>query len=340
MNTAQFFEFDTYDVITADCPQPVLDEAVELCARYDALLSKTVPGSDVWRVNRANGAPTEVSAHTMRILACAARVGSASEGAFDVTLGGATEVWKRAAAEKRPPAAETVAALAARLTGGAVRLDAEARSDAAAGTGHGKPSPGCGERDLGCVKPDPENLSTIGGTVTVAPGTQIDLGGIAKGYITDQIATFLRSRGVASALLNFGGNIVTVGPKPDGSPWKLGLQTPGGVYGQDYWAELESAGDETFVTSGTYERFFEYEGVRYHHILDPRTCAPVRNDIVTATVCGTDSMLCDAVATAVLVMGKQEGLALARSFGLYAAILDDRGRVSATRGLDLAIMRR
>ena len=170
-------------------------------------------------------------------------------------------------------------------------------------------------------KCDLSRVQLDGNTVCLPADMRIDLGGIAKGYITDCVANFLRENGVESALLNFGGNIVAIGPKPDGAPWKIGLQTPGGVWGQDYWAVTELSSG-TLVTSGVHERCFELGGKRYHHVLDPRTGYPAESGLVSAIIRGKDSMLADAIATAALVMGKPAGAELAAAFG-YAAILID-----------------
>ena len=187
------------------------------------------------------------------------------------------------------------------------------------------------------ARADYTRIRLAGNTVTVPPKMQIDLGGIAKGYIADQIADFLRERGVKNAMLNFGGNVVTVGSKPDGSAWKVGLQNPLGRRGEDFWAFVESR-DSTVVTSGIYERGFELNGKWYHHILDPRTGWPVENNLLTVTACTKSSMLADALTTAMFVMGPIEGAQLAERFGVHAVFLEKNNRVTYTKGLNITFV--
>ena len=170
------------------------------------------------------------------------------------------------------------------------------------------------------------------------PQLQIDLGGIAKGYIADRIADELREKGVKSALLNFGGNIVTVGTRPNGEPWMVGLQTPGADRGKKFWAFVPCV-DGTLVTSGIYERSFEKDGVLYHHILDPRTGWPVQNNVLTVTAVSKDSLLADAITTALFVLGPEQGFHLARYYGVQAVYLLRNGEVSYSPDLDLTFVK-
>ncbi len=188
-------------------------------------------------------------------------------------------------------------------------------------------------RQAGCSE-----ILVEGNTVQAPPKLQIDLGGIAKGYIADQVANYLRQRNVNNAMLNFGGNIVTVGSKLDGSRWKIGLQNPFGIRGKDFWAFVESQ-DSTVVTSGIYERGFEIKGKWYHHILDPRTGYPVNNDLLTVTVSATNSMLADALATALFVLGADKGILLAEKFGVDAVFLEKGGKVTFTKGLNITFVK-
>jgi thiamine biosynthesis lipoprotein len=291
--------FDTINTIRAWCSTSTLDEALAECQKYSELLSKTVPGSDVWRVNHARGETVTVNEKTMAILRLAQEVSEASGGAFNIAVGPAVELWHF-------------------TDGMAVLPDAKALADAVA-------------------RADFTKIRLEENAIRVPPETLIDLGGIAKGYIADRIADFLRERGVKSAMLNFGGNVVTVGNKPDGSSWKVGLQNPLGRRGEDFWAFVESR-DSTVVTSGIYERGFELNGQWYHHILDPRTGWPVQNNLLAVTACAKSSMLADALTTAMFVLGPAEGSQLAEKFDVDVVFLEKNNRVTYTEGLNITFV--
>ncbi len=140
-------------------------------------------------------------------------------------------------------------------------------------------------------------------------GMGVDLGGIAKGYIAEQIAEQLKEMDVTRALLDFGGNIVSIGKKEDGSPWRVGIQDPRGGP-RDIMGVYEITADTAVVTSGDYERFFEEDGVRYHHVLDSATGYPSDSDLVSTTIISADAVLADALSTASLVLGSQMGAEL------------------------------
>lgn len=136
--------------------------------------------------------------------------------------------------------------------------------------------------------------------IQMEPGGMIDLGAVGKGYAGDEAAQILRERGITAALLDIGGNIQAIGTKPDGSDWRVGLKDPfsGGVLG------IIQVSDVAVVTSGNYERFFIGEdGKVYGHIIDPATGHPVENGIASVSVIASEGKLCDALSTALFVMG-------------------------------------
>ena len=134
----------------------------------------------------------------------------------------------------------------------------------------------------------------------------IDLGGIAKGYIADQMKDFLNKKGISEGLINLGGNVLTVGPKHDGSSYHIGLQKPFGEAGEVI-TDL-SVSDASVVTSGTYQRYFEKDGVLYHHILDTKTGRPIDNGLSAVTIVCPSSVDGDALSTYVFTLGLEEGL--------------------------------
>lgn len=145
-----------------------------------------------------------------------------------------------------------------------------------------------------------------GNSVTLQDGMMLDLGAVGKGYAGDRAQQCLREQGINSALLDIGGNIQAVGTKPDGSDWKLGLRSP---FGEGIFGTLQVS-DKAVVTSGNYERYFIGEdGVRYGHIVDPRTGYPVDNGLASVTVIAEEGKLCDALSTALFVMGTEDAAA-------------------------------
>ena len=287
------FYLDTVITLTAYVEDvSVLKDALEECGRYEALLSRTIEGSDVWRVNHAEGQPVKVSRDTIEIIEAARRVSEMSGGAFDITIAPASTLWDFTSGENKLPDAQALKAAAEMVDYARVQVD--------------------------------------GDTVTLPAGMMIDLGGIAKGYIADAVKQYLIDRGVKSAILSFGGNIVAIGTKPDGSPWKVGIQDIDKPTGE-YMAVAQNFGGST-VTSGIYERGFEVDGKYYHHILDAHTGWPVDNELASVTIFSDSSMLGDALATAAFALGTDGGMALIESIDGVEAAFIARDRTIHTTG--------
>lgn len=280
-HSAAGFACDTVVTVTAYAPQETVDATLRICADYEKILSKTAAGSDIDRLNRANGEPVEVQPETAALLALAVEIGTASGGAFDVSIAPASALWDFKAEVPQIP--DENALLAA-----------------------------CGRIDYRSIVID-------GNTVTLKNGAEIDLGGIAKGYIADCVADYLKGQGVASACINMGGNVVLIGTKPDGTSWTVGVRDPNGTPEQS--EEVLTLSDAAVVTSGTYERGFDLDGVRYHHILDPKTGMPVQNGLASVTVIGTRSALCDALSTACFVLGEEKSRPVLERYGVRAIFL-------------------
>lgn len=293
--------FDTENTITAACGTSLLDRALALCGYYNNLLSKTVPGSDVWKISRAHGEPVEVSEHTARILKLALEMYDATGGLFNIAIGPVMALWHFTDGSRIIPAPSMLAEALSKL--------------------------------------DCRGIKLSGRVVQIPDGMQIDLGGIAKGYIADRIAEELRYCGVESALINLGGNIVTIGHKPEGSPWKVGLQLPfpDRSLRDKYWSVMTCT-NESVVTSGSYERGFMKDGQWYHHILDPRTGMPVNNGVLSVTVCAPTSLLADALTTPMFLLGETEGMKLARRYGVDAAYFLQDNRIVMSEGMNSRLM--
>ena len=169
-------------------------------------------------------------------------------------------------------------------------------------------------------------------SVTLGEGMMLDLGAVAKGYASDRIAGYLRQNGVTSALLNLGGNVYALGKKPNGTEWTIGVADPtnGGYLGSMQVADM------AVVTSGGYERFFTgSDGVRYHHIIDPSTGRPAESGLASVTVVGDSGARCDALSTALFVMGPDAAYDYWREHGGFEAVfLTADGELFVTAGLE------
>lgn len=264
--------------------------------RVDTRMSEWKPGSPLSEVNREAGIrPVPVPADLRVLLHRGQEIGALTGGAFDITWAALWGLWDFRSPHPRVPDAAEVARRAALVDYHRVEID---------------------DHD---------------GTVFLPrAGMKLGLGGIAKGYALDRAAALLRQRGVESFLLQGGGQVEAGGPK-DGRPWRVGIRDPRGEP-SDFFALLE-VHDTSLSTSGDYESYFIQGGVRYHHILDPRTGMPARG-LRSATVVSPDGTLADALSTALMVMGEERGLALAERLpDVEAVVVDDAGRVAETSGL-------
>ncbi len=288
------FYFDTVITLSAYVDDDtVLKEALDECARYEKLFSRTIQGSDIWRINEESG-PVQVSPETIEMLTDALEISKASGGAFDVTVEPETKLWD--------------------FSGDTAKLpDAEALKEAA-------------------TRVDYQKLLIAGSAVTLPDDMGLDLGGIAKGYIADKLTVFLRNKGVTSALINLGGNVLTVGRRAtDDQPWVVGIQDPKAQTGTNKLTV--KAENLSVVTSGNYERFFILNGVRYHHLLNPETGWPVNEGLDSVTILSKSSAMGDALSTACYVLGTEKGMELIKQFdGIDAVFIASDGTVAMTDG--------
>lgn len=170
----------------------------------------------------------------------------------------------------------------------------------------------------------------VTGEVILPAGMEIDLGSIAKGYAGQQAAELLREKGVTSALLNLGGNVQTIGSKPDGGAWQIAVKNPHNKKPM----MVVSVRDKAVVTSGGYERYFEQDGKTYWHIMDPKTGRPADSGLLAVTVIGEDGAMCDGLSTSLFVMGLEKAAALwTESSDFEAIFIAADGTVYITDGL-------
>ena len=176
---------------------------------------------------------------------------------------------------------------------------------------------------------------------SLGPGQAIDLGGIAKGYAADKIVKVLREHEVPRANINLGGNVLAYGDRPDGTPWRVGIQDPARVGEQNAFAGVLALTDSFAVTSGGYQRYFEQDGKTYHHIIDPATGYPADSGLTSVTVAaglgeGDSGTMCDAYSTALFIMGEKKALDFWRTWEgtpFELVLVTEDGRVVVTEGL-------
>lgn len=275
----------------------------ELHTLDEAVLSRTAEGSELYALNTSNGETVEYGADDIlpALIETALTISDATDGAFDPTLAPVLDAWGFTKDERRVPFADELKELLSHT--------------------------GCGKVAL--------EKTADGWTVTLLDGAQLDLGGIAKGYAADLLRAQLEKEGVTSATLDLGGDVFVMGRKTDGSDWRIAVKDPADT---ESYLGIVSAADKFIVTSGVYERYFEENGVRYHHILDPKTGCPAESGLVSVTVLCENGAWADALSTACFVLGPDGALALrddladqGTDFELILAT--DDGRVLYTDGL-------
>ena len=248
------------------------------------LMSVNIPSSDVSRINAAAGAePVKVQEKTFKVIERALFFAQLSGGAFDPAIGNIVSLWNINGDKPRIPLQEEIDAALPLVNWRNIELDAQ-------------------------------NCSVF----LKYHGMALDLGAIAKGYAADETAGLIKKAGIKRALIDLGGNILIIGEKPDKKPWSVGIQNPlenrGSVIGVLHIPE------KTVVTSGVYERFFEKDGKRYHHLFDPSHGYPARTGLLSVTLITDISMDADALSTAVFVLGYEKGISLLNTLDNTEAI--------------------
>ena len=278
----------------------------ELHTLDEAVLSRTAEGSELYALNASNGETVECGADDIlpALIETALAISEATDGAFDPTLAPVLDAWGFTKDLRRVPSADELAALLAHTGRDKVALEETAD----------------------------------GYSVALSDGAQLDLGGIAKGYAADLLRAQLEKEGVTSATLDLGGDVFVMGKKSDGSDWRIAVKDPGDT---ESYLGIVSASDAFIVTSGVYERYFEENGVRYHHILDPKTGSPAESGLVSVTVMCKNGAWADALSTACFVLGADGALALrddlaAQGVAFELVFVTDDGRVLYTGGLAAA----
>lgn len=259
-----FFAMDTYMTFTAygDNAEAALSQAEEEIRRLEGEWSVTDEGSEIWQVNHSGGETVTLSSETAQIVRFALDMAEQTDGALEPTIYPVLSAWGFTTDENRIPGVEELQSLLEN-------------------TGY-------------------EKVELDGSQITLPSGMELDLGAVGKGYAGDLAAELLETEGITSALLDIGGNIQAVGSRPDGSDWRLGLQSP---YGEGTVGVL-SVSDCAVVTSGNYERYFVgSDGKEYGHIIDPDTGYPVDNGLASVTIIADEGKMGDALSTSMFVKG-------------------------------------
>ena len=301
--SGQIFAMDT--IMSMDVygegGEEALARAEETIYRLEDLWAVTDENSEIWALNHSGGAWVDLSQETADLLAQALELCALTDGALDLTAYSAVQAWGFTTGEYRVPSQEELDALIPLIDYTRLELDGD-----------------------GLRARLPENM-------------ELDLGAVAKGYTGACLAEQLRQAGVTSAILRLGGNIQAVGNRPDGNPWRVAIQDPDSQ--QEATLGVVEVSDQAVITSGGYQRYFEEGGETYWHIMDPDTAAPARSGLTSVTVIGADGTVCDALSTALFVMGPEEAANFWRAhpeLEVELILVREDGTVQITQGLEEA----
>lgn len=258
----------------------------------ESVLSLHLSQSEIAAINENAGVqPVEVSQRTFDLLQRAKELSEQSDGAFDITIAPVVELWGITSDHPHVPTDEELAQAMALMGLEDLVLDEEA-----------------------CT------------AYLTRPGMAIDLGGIAKGWTADQLREYARELGAERGYVSLGGNLMIIGERPDGDPFKFGLRDPQGD-ASTYLGTVTLKDGYTMATTGGYERYFEEDGIRYHHVLDPRTGYPADSDLLSVAVISKDGTLADYLSTTLFVQGLEAAKAAAGSEDYALVMVDQENNV-------------
>lgn len=272
--TSSFFFDTTIDIRINDADgEELIRECLDLCSKYELTFSAEREDSELYRINHRTEQQITVSDDMRDCLMLALSFCEMSEGRFDITIYPVSSLWDFHAENPVVP------------DDGAVR------------------------KALSLV--DYKSVHLEGNTLTFdSPDTMIDLGAVAKGYISGELGRFLAEQGCTSALINLGGNVRAIGRKSSSSDWKVGIQKPFSARGEIL--TVIPASDCCVISSGIYERYFEKDNVFYHHIIDPATGYPSDTGLTQVTLIGDNDAACDALATLFFLEDEEDVLKICK----------------------------
>lgn len=275
-----------------------LQEVKRAALRLEHLLSRFLPNSEISAINKHAGLSLQkLSTETYDVLTQAVQIAGICQSGFDITVGPLVHLWTVNNSDAKPPNGTLIKQVLPLVNYRDVILDPDQTK---------------------------AGLSHI--------GQSIDLGGIGKGYASAKFVEICKNQGITSAFVNIGGNVLTLGRKPNGESWRIGIQHP---RQESSLVGLVCVSDKAVVTSGDYQRYFTDEaGNKYHHIIDPTTGYPAQSGLISVTIVADNATIADALSTAVFVAGMQKGLALIKRFpGTEAIFIDEKLQVNVTIGL-------
>ena len=278
--------------------QDLMNDLIARVSEIEGMMSSQKSTSEVSEVTRQAGiAPVKVSPETYKVVKRALYYASLSNGSFDPTIGPIVKLWGIGTEEARVPDEGEIEEALKLVDYTKVRID------------------------------DTEQTVFLENV-----GMSLDLGGIAKGYVADELVVMLDEAQVERAMINLGGNIYAYGEKAEGEAYKIAIQTP--YDNRNTYFGYVSLKNKTVVTSGPYERYFEEDGQIYHHIFNANTGYPVQSDVASVSIIAEQSMDGDALATLLFTMSPEEGLALIGSIeGVECIYVDKSFNLRVTDGL-------
>ena len=308
LNTAvQITIYDSQD-------KALLDDCLALCDKYELVFSRTNEKSELYKLNHrkdtsdkdpnADGQTTpypvsgtadtwHISEDLASLLSQGLSITRESDGAFDIAIAPLTSLWDFTAEDPKVPDDAAIQKALPLCSSDGVTID---------------------DQDITLPSDD----------------IQFDVGAIAKGYIADRMKDLLVKKGVNSAIINLGGNVLCIGSKPDGTPFKVGIQKPFADRNETE-AVMDITG-KSVVSSGIYERCFKQNGKLYHHILNPKTGFPYDNSLISVTIISDQSVDGDALSTTCFALGLEDGLKFAEKKGVQAVFITEDYELHYTDG--------
>ncbi|MDO5708430.1 MAG: FAD:protein FMN transferase [Andreesenia angusta] len=292
------FLLDTLCTITLyQGDEKLLDDSFNYIRKYENLLSRTVKGSDVYNLNNSDGKAVKISPETMEVIKSGLHYSDLTNGKFDISIEPISSLWNFDNDDSKIPDKSD--------------LD--------------KLLPNINYKDIEIIDDHTVKLKS--------PEQGIDLGAIAKGYIADELKSYLEKKGVKHAVIDLGGNVLCIGVKPNGEKFKVGIQDPFNKRNKVYG--IVDIDDKSVVSSGIYERFIEKDGKRYHHILNPKTGMPYDNGLEQVTIISEKSIDGDGLSTSAFALGVEEGIKLINTIDDVDAIfITEDGKIHKTEGID------
>lgn len=292
----QFFAMDTLMQVELSGKKSDIEQIRKIVEDLEDDVSVTDVQSELYQINHRTVSAIELSKPIARLLNEELAITETTNGALNPALYPISCAWGFTTDHKRVPSAEELAAL--------------------------------------LPKTDWRQIQLSNQNLTLPDGMELDFGATAKGFASDLCADYLREQGIKHALLNFGGNTYTIGTNKKGEYWKIGIRDPWDETAQGMIGVLEST-NEAVITSGSYERYFEQDGVRYHHIMDGTTGLPVRTGLVSVTIVCESGVKADGLSTALFVMGLDQASNYWRQYkGFEAIFVTEDGKQYYTEGLE------